>query len=214
MDRGADRHPWLVLASQWPDTNDEGPLGNFKISAEPSPRRDDPNVHGIFPGDHSRTPIARLLYLNPTDQEQAKEKSLPFLKQLGPNFDFGLRRDGADRVLRTTTKFRTFHPDLAHVTRWYWDQVQGQEVSYAENGNEFARYNPKNGEYQFPNLSNVPVDGQISSWGEVDSYTSEAAMPESVPPATERVELTSRLQNMSIDQIVPRPYLDNNTIGF
>lgn len=54
MDRRRDHHPWMVLASQWPDVNGDQPEKST-YEAQQRPRRDDDPVPGIFPGSHSNS---------------------------------------------------------------------------------------------------------------------------------------------------------------
>lgn len=105
MDRGRDHHPWVVLASQWPSSN--GDPESFVTKAPARPRRDADDVQGIFPGDKTRTPVAKLIHIGAPTASQA---SKPFLKQFGPDFKFTLQRKGGERIVRDSAQFREYHP--------------------------------------------------------------------------------------------------------
>ena len=72
MDMDRDRHPWVILASEWPDESTEVSMsgGDVMIGAQERVRRNDSKVHGVFPGDMNRTPIACLRYHGNTGGEE------------------------------------------------------------------------------------------------------------------------------------------------
>lgn len=201
MDRGRDRQPWIVLASKWPNWNGDDPE-RFTIEAQQRPRRGDENVHGIFPGDRTRTPIAKLRHIedkNPTSSQSSKQKSTPFLKQFGPNFNFDLSRKGGERYVVSSKRSRDYHPDLARIMGWFWDEGEKEEVCYTETGVEFMRYKPSTGMYRVPYLELVPVAGQLALHGEV------IAGP---------ILLAARLGYDPKEDIVPRRRQESTTAGY
>lgn len=154
MERGRDHHPWIVLASEWHDLIGEGKNGDGMCYAPRQVKRDaEEYIHGIFPGDSRRTPIAKL---EPLKGEPVS--SLPFLKQLGPSLNFGLKRKGGQNRYIESEKYKQYHPDLVHVMGWWWDAKAEEEVCYAENGEECMRYKPATG--KFPEMAPVSVVGQ------------------------------------------------------
>lgn len=52
-----------MLASKWPNDDNEGVGRDFKIHAEAQVERDDHTAEGVFPGNKNRTPIAKLDYI-------------------------------------------------------------------------------------------------------------------------------------------------------
>ena len=148
-------------------------------------------------GDTRRTPIAKLVRIGPVPLGQ----KLPLLKQFNSDFEFGLYREGGDRDLISSRKFLDFHPDLAHIMGWYWDDVAKEEVCYAENGKEFMRRNPTTGKYRNLDLDAVPMAGQIASWGEISEIS-------------EAVTLQSRMQNPDARIFVPRERHKSTSINF
>lgn len=162
MDRGRDRHPWIVLASQWP--SDDHPE-NLRYEAEGRPRRDDDPVYGIFDRDHTRTVVAKLIHID--EESYTDQKATPFIKQFGPKLSFNLWRKGGERKVKDSTQFRDYHPDLARIMGWFWDDEQEEEVCYAENGTELMRYQPTTGKYRYPQLDQVSVAGRNAMFGEV-----------------------------------------------
>lgn len=63
MDLGRDHHPWIVLASVWPDIIGTGTDDDFLCKAPRRVKRSATNVHGIFPGDTRRTPIGKCVHI-------------------------------------------------------------------------------------------------------------------------------------------------------
>jgi len=201
MDRGRDHHPWIVLASQWP--NDDHPE-EFTYKAEKRTRRDDDPIHGIFPGDHTRTLVAKLIHVDEKSLTN-EQRATPFLKQFGPNFSFNLWRKGGDRKVTDSRQFRDYHPDLAHIMGWFWDDKEEEEVCYAENGTEFMRYKPSTCEYKYPYLDQVPVVGQNAMFGEVlqERY-----------PHPEPASLSERMRSLDTQDEVPRCLQQSTTAGY
>lgn len=76
MDRRRDHHPWIVLASQWPDVNGDQPEKST-YEAQQRPRRDDDPVPGIFPGDHTRTVIAKLIHVDEKSLTDGQSDAFP-----------------------------------------------------------------------------------------------------------------------------------------
>ena len=143
MDEGRNRHPWFVLASQWPDERDVPLNDDFTIYAEKHVKRNDPNVYGVFLEDRNRTPIARLRYPAST------AASGPMLLQFGPDFEFDVTRVGGEtrRGLRTESG-----PELANIMHWYKDESKDEEVCYSPDGKEYMRYDRKTKQYSYPEL--------------------------------------------------------------
>ena len=166
MDKDRDRHPWIVLASHWPDINREGPQGDHTFRAPKQAGRDDPDVYGILPGDRWRTSVAKLCHLSHSQSGDSR----PFLKQLGSGFNFGLqRRSGENRLVVLTPESREFHPALAHIMGWHWDESLKEEVCYFENGKEYMRYKPSTGGLRHSRLSEIPIDGRNALYGVIAS---------------------------------------------
>ena len=152
MERGRDHHPWIILASEWPDLIGEGTNGDGMCYAPRHVKRDAEDVHGVFPGDSRRTIIAKI---EPLEGEPVA--NLPFLKQFGPNLNLDLKRKGGRNRFMISEKYEQYHPDLVHVMGWYWDDETDEEVCYAENGQECMRYKPAT--CRFLDLAPVSVLG-------------------------------------------------------
>jgi len=60
MDVGRGRHPWFVLASEWP-AEFEDVDGGFTIYAEARVDRDHSSQTGVLPNGKNRTPVARIV---------------------------------------------------------------------------------------------------------------------------------------------------------
>lgn len=71
--------------------------------------RNDSLVPGVFPGDNNRTPICRIMPMDPEG-----ETDLPVLKQLGDNFNFKPERFGSHRPTGSSGD----GPALAEVMEW------------------------------------------------------------------------------------------------
>jgi len=203
MDRGRDHHPWIVLASQWPDANGDQPE-KFTCEAEKRTRRDDDPVHGIFPGDHTRTVVAKLIHI---DQKSltAEQRTTPFIKHFGPNFKFNLWRKGGERRVKDTPQFRDYHPDLAHIMGWFWDDEKKEEVCYAESGKEYIRYKPKTCTYRFPRLERVSVAGQNAMFGEV---------LQECPQRPEPLSPSEHMRSLETQDEVPLHLQESTTVGY
>jgi len=143
MDEGRDRHPWFVLASEWPNDSGDVPYdGDDKIYAEKRVKRNDANVHGVFPGEKNRTLIARLRHY-----VERSDSSKPFLKQFGANFYFDL-----DSFGRGTMQSQShWGPDLVSVMDWLEDPETHEEVYNTEDGHECIRFDPETQSYTYPN---------------------------------------------------------------
>ncbi|KAL8748416.1 MAG: hypothetical protein Q9184_007319 [Pyrenodesmia sp. 2 TL-2023] len=138
------RHPWLILASEWPTDGEETEEGSFMIHAEEEVMRGDNTQPGVFPGDNNRTPICRLLPLN----RDLNDGEI-LLQSLGEGFDFQPERKGGHRLHKNSAK----GPDLARVMEWYWDDGAKQEVCYTKHGDEYMRYDPQSKTYFFRDFS-------------------------------------------------------------
>lgn len=193
LDEGRDRHPWIILAHKWPnDTDLDFDLVKYSdVHAEWNPKRGKDDVRGIFPGDVTRTTIAKLVHLGGAPANETR----PFLKQLGPDLQIDLFRQGGDRPC----VWSKYHPDLVHVMQWYRDEKSPEEVCYARNGEEYMRYNEESGTYRYPNLASIPTDGQQGLFGEIAS----------IPGC-----LAARLEALNVQGIVPRAYQGHTSEGF
>lgn len=201
MDRGRD--PWIVLALQWPDVNGDQPEKSTYKAEKRARRDDDPNP-GILPGDHTRTVVAKLIHVhekNLTDEQ----KAMPFLKQFGPKLSFNLWRKGGDRKVTDSRQFREYHPDLAHIMGWFWDEEEKEEVCYAENGTEYIRCKPSTCGYRYPYLDQVSVVGQNAMFGEVVRQRLLHSRP---------VPLPERTSSLDTQDEVPRHVQESTTAGY
>lgn len=82
---GRNRHPWFVLAPAWnadcrPDSFEDD-IVRAKEFVESGVTKTD----GVFPGHHTCTTVARLR----SRQAEAQERSGPFMKFFGKDFEFG-----------------------------------------------------------------------------------------------------------------------------
>lgn len=151
MDRGRDRHPWIILAESWldhngeggddgdvvedwDDANDEGDIGRLIIRAKKNAKKGVDGVYGVLPGDDARTPIAKFAHVKHDENDQR-----PFVKQFGVGFEFELLHPGGIGAGVQTTSFKAYHPDLVRVMGWYWDKDSKEEVCYDESGIEYMR---------------------------------------------------------------------------
>lgn len=137
------RHPWLVLATEWPTDGVNAQVGGFIMHVEEKVGWNDSSVPGVFPGDNNRTPICRIMPMDPEG-----ETDLPVLKQLGDNFNFKPERFGSQRPVGSSGD----GPALAKVMEWYWDPAAEQEVCYTQHGLEYMRYDRRSKEYTFHDL--------------------------------------------------------------
>ena len=157
MDKGRDRRPWIVLASEWPGDGQEGIESDESIVAGEQVRRGDPNTKGLLPGDRTRTTVASIT----TQVHDGR----PLLKQFREGFNFDVLRLGGDRRQRMAR----MQPDPAHITPWYWDPRTKEEVCYTRNGNEYLRYDPATQKYNRSNLKKMSFDGEIGMFGQLTS---------------------------------------------
>ncbi|KAL8975246.1 MAG: hypothetical protein Q9197_000549 [Variospora fuerteventurae] len=156
------RHPWLVLASEWPTDGEETGDGQFTIRAAKDVMRDDPTQLGVFPGDNNRTPICKIV---PWDREMKEGERI--LEQLGEDFSFGAERKGGHRDWRKTDK----GPALARIMEWFWDPKAQEQVCYNKDGREWMRYIPQTQEYYFSIAESIEsvirLDGELGFFGEL-----------------------------------------------
>ncbi|KAK4693810.1 hypothetical protein P7C71_g3653, partial [Lecanoromycetidae sp. Uapishka_2] len=201
MDRdlGRDRHPWIVLAHEWPIA-DEGPSEDFKFHVPRKVEREASLTTGVFRGDKNRTPIAKIEPKNP-----AKDDKRPVLKQFHSGFQFLLERKGGDRNSVRTE----FGPDLAHIMGWHWDAKAKQQVCFSGNGKVYMRYNVSTGKYVYPNMSHESTDGEIGFYGEL-----RAPLHRHVGPITLEQRLADRALDDYAQQLIPRHLQSVSTSGF
>lgn len=125
-----------------------------------SVKRNDSSVHGVFPGDRNRAPVAQLRYQDPSDDDG----STPFVLPLCKDFCFELASTGGQRANRKNSTDRG--PDLAHLISWWFDSGNGQEVCYSAHRSENMRYDPETRLYTYPSatcintISNVGASNQ------------------------------------------------------
>ncbi|KAL8930416.1 MAG: hypothetical protein Q9208_000600 [Pyrenodesmia sp. 3 TL-2023] len=161
MDDNANRnrHPWLVLASEWPTHSNDIQDDDWDTYAEEEVIRDDSSEYGVFPCDNNRTPICSIRPM--AAGSEASDK--PILQQFGEHFNF--------EPVRTKGVYPAVigedGPGLARVMDWYWDPEAGQEVCYYKDGQEYMRYDPKKGEYSYPHLDILSFVGEQSMFGEL-----------------------------------------------
>lgn len=161
MDRGRDRHPWIVLAHEWTNNDGEGPRGDFKHHAPRTVKRNNPNSRGVFPGDNNRTTIAKIVQKDPVEGDKR-----PILKRFDSNFQFLLARGDGDRENVRTE----FGPDLAHVMAWYRDERAKEEICYGRDGQEYMRYNTNARGYTYRNLGSSSTEGELDLSDNTCSY--------------------------------------------
>ncbi|KAK3170770.1 hypothetical protein OEA41_002852 [Lepraria neglecta] len=200
MDRGRQHHPWIVLAHEWPNEEDEGEERDFKIHAEEQVECDDSSAEGVFPGDQNRTPIAKLRHIG-----KGPETNVPFIKQFGQDFEFTLERKSGDRRVQLSK----WGPGLAHVMGWHWDEKTKEEVCFAKNGREYMRYNRATGGYRYPSLNDIPIDGEQSLFGELAAMSTSAGSN-----FAGSLSLASRLGDIEICEEIPRHRQESSTSGF
>ena len=171
MARDRDRHPWFVLASEWPSEEEQAD-GGFVIRAPEKEFRDDKLVHGVFPGDKNRTPICKI-----QPWGKSKDGTGPVLKRFGEDFEFAPVRLGGHR----RGKASMWGPELAHVMDWYWDDDEEEEVCYHPSGVEYMRYKPEIAKYRYPALEELPIEGSQGFAGELEGVSS-IMVPENFNP--------------------------------
>ncbi|CAO1600915.1 hypothetical protein XANCAGTX0491_004587 [Xanthoria calcicola] len=159
------RHPWLVLAKEWPTDGIYAGAGGFTMHAEDIVGRNDRKAPGVFPGDKNRTPICRIMPMN-----KKAGTNVPVLQRLGDNFNFVPERLGGHRPARRSRN----GPGLAKVMEWYWDPVAEQEVCYTSHGLEYMRYDRKSKAYSFPDFARLSFAGEQGLFGEIEAPAQEA----------------------------------------
>lgn len=195
MDRGRDRHPWIVLAHEWPNNDNEGPHGDFKVHAPRRVRRNARDTPGVFPGDDNRTSIAKIIPMNSVEGDDR-----PILKRFDPDLEFRLLRESGDRESIRTE----WGPDLAHVMDWYWNEKAKEEVCYSRDGSVYMRYDPERGEYRYPHLNDWSTDSELGLYGEL------RAPPLANPQNTGKVLPDSG----TVQEVIPKDRQDISSSGF
>lgn len=125
------RHPWFVLAPEWPTDGYKAADGTF--------------THHT-PQSSNRIPLGQIVPMEETDRKKI------VLKQFGEDFNFGLERHEGHRRSWPSNK----GPDLAEVMDWYWDPVAEREVCFRK-GMEYMRFNRTTMSYEFPNFWNTKI---------------------------------------------------------
>jgi hypothetical protein len=188
-DHGRDHHPWILLPHQWPHPDNEGIEGDFLVHAPQTVRRNDAGTPDVFPGDRNRTPIAKT---TPVDSVKGDNRTI--LKRFDQDFAFGLLRQGGDRQSVRSE----FGPDLVHVMAWYWDERPKEEVCHGRDGSVYMQYDPNQGEYHYPNLEYSSTDGEVGLYGEL------CTPPRALPHKSGNAPLDLRLDNSSVQEVIPR----------
>ena len=160
-DRGRNCHPWIVLASKW-ESDDEAIQiagGETMITAPQTVALNDSYTPGVLPGDHNRTPIARL------DPLHAVSGTKKLVEYFGPNYKFTAERFSAES---TATTRKPNGLSLVEIMEWYWHPVlEQQEVCYTKNGQRWYSYDKDTGDYKLRRIfsrgekvGNVEEDGR------------------------------------------------------
>ena len=144
------RHPWFVLASEWPTDGEETAEGDFYYRAKEHVWRDASAEPGVFPGDKNRTTICRIDPMTRGDER-------PVIKQFGEDFLFN---PAPIRGCSDSDTYSEYGASLAHVMDWYWDPKAEQEVCYTKQGLEYMRYDPLTKQYLFSNLGKLSFGGE------------------------------------------------------
>lgn len=168
MDETRDRHPWFVLASEWP-TDFEDANGDFTAYAPATVDRDDSTQPGVLPGGRNRTVVGKVVPMT-------QPRKVPILKRFGPHFNFLMEKPSGDRSYNPNP---ARGPDLAHVMEWYWDPVKEHEVCYYKDGKEYMRYDRSTKYYTYPSLR----EHRYSVAGEAGMYGIMAILPQAIPLA-------------------------------
>ena len=157
--------------------------------------RNDPSQPGVLPGDHNRTPIAKVEAMDSSSDE-------PVIRRFGPGFKFHPVRFGGER---NYNKESNWGPDLAHIMDWYWDPVEEKEVCCGKNDKEYMRYDQQAKQYTYPNMADL-----------LQSAVGEVGMFGELPPveSTSSVSISARLGNLEL-QSEDRSFEDApSTSGF
>ncbi|KAL8950108.1 MAG: hypothetical protein Q9222_003835 [Ikaeria aurantiellina] len=138
VEKGRERHPWIILASEW-ETDEDEP----RTMKPPQRAQEDDNMElGILPGDKIRTTIARLI------PYQSGPESIPLLQQFGPGFHFGLQ--GAGKSRSETGNELPWGPDLAYILPWVAKR-DGVDVCFLEGEDDpYLVYNVSTKAYSYP----------------------------------------------------------------
>ena len=144
LKRVRKRHPWFVLAHEWPTDGEETEDGNFEFHAKERVLFNDSGEAGVFPGDNNRTPICRIDAMNKTSNR-------PVIRQFGSNFNFKPYRLGGLRPAKPSP----YGPALVHVMEWHWDPEAERQVCYSKDGREYMRYDPQTHRYSYPDYSRM-----------------------------------------------------------
>ena len=169
-----NRHPWFVLASEWPtDNQDEAPDRSFTIKAGDMVTRNDSTAPGVLPGEKNRTP------LGPVKPLRGPNMSRPVLKQFGEKFVVEIVRLGGHRAQRASA----YGPALAKIRDWYWDPKKKEEVCYTDGGLEYMRYEQETKVYSFPDIFKMNFEGEQGLFAELEDKPTLEVTTGSVPLA-------------------------------
>ena len=194
MDQGRQHHPWIVLASGWPNEEENGD-GEFTTYAKTKVVRDDSSQPGVLPGDRNRTPVAKLEAMDNSNDE-------PFIRRFGPGFEIHPIRFGGER---SYDKKSSWGPDLPHTMDWYWDPVDEKEVCFGKNYKEYMRYDQQTKQYTYPNMADLlrSAVGEVGMFGELTPVE-----------FTGSISIVARLGNLEV-QSEDRSHEDaSSTSGF
>ncbi|KAL8936803.1 MAG: hypothetical protein Q9211_004011 [Gyalolechia sp. 1 TL-2023] len=142
VEKGRDRHPWIMLAKTW-ETDDDEPK---TITVPDRVRKGDRSAFGVFPGNQNRTTVAKLVPIS----SDSRAQSTPVLKRMGSNFTFRLQRSG-----KTITRQKArsqYGPDLARAMTWL-KRPSGEEVCFDKRGIEYMTCDPITGTYSYPSTA-------------------------------------------------------------
>lgn len=165
IDLDRNRHPWLILASDWEDYDEEYPVTS---TAPGFVMMNDYSVQGVFPDDGERTVIAKFVPLPSSSQNTAVSSSIPFLLQFGEGFEFGLERPrngvvaapvkaqipaptaaAAITAVEDCGIFLQGGPSLPRIMTWF-KKPNGEEVCFDENRGLYMTRDPATGQYVYP----------------------------------------------------------------
>ncbi|KAL9603177.1 MAG: hypothetical protein Q9219_001380 [cf. Caloplaca sp. 3 TL-2023] len=177
VEKGRNLHPWIVLASTFPNDNMDDHYGSETIVVPEEVDRDDSedeDEYGVLPGDNNRTPVGKIIPIGETTTE-------PVITLLGLNFNFTVLRRGSSRGYTRSPK----GPSLANVMDWYLDPATQDQICFLKGGEEYMRFNPTTLEISYsPQARNV-YDGQHGFFGEITGPRQSVSLPAQTGPAAD-----------------------------
>lgn len=142
------RHPWFVLATQWPDDYDRYPDSLDGLIHAPEFVEQDPvgYLDGVLPSTNERTTVARLR----SRQLELQGKKGTYLQYFGDDFEFELTRFGlsGEQEQRNDPRYLkgTY---LSVIMEVYWNTTTNEEICYNEDKLVFFRYHRPSGAYSY-----------------------------------------------------------------